>query len=167
MKEKHEVVIGLGSNIGDRKQNLELAIAEMEKVFECTAKCSRFYQSEAWGFDTNDLFLNCCIIITTHFSPKEVLNETQSIELKLGRVKKSKNNVYESRVIDLDILYFGNLILETETLIIPHPLIYDRAFVVRPLADVRPLYIDPVKRVSILDILAACNDETKVLLYED
>lgn len=167
MREKKELIIGLGSNLGDRKQNLEIAILELEEVFKIKAKISPFYQSESWGFDTNELFLNCCIIISSDLSPKEILKQTQSIELKLGRVKKSKNFNYESRVIDIDILYFGDVVLKSENLTIPHPLIYTRSFVLKPLADVCPRFVDPLNGCSIGQLLAVCNDESKVILYED
>jgi 2-amino-4-hydroxy-6-hydroxymethyldihydropteridine diphosphokinase len=166
MDEKQDVYIGLGSNIGDRKKNLDLAIYELEKAFSCKAKCSKVFQTEAWGFVTKDLFLNCCVIIQTDFPPEQVLSVTQSIEKKLGRVKKSKNNSYESRVIDLDILYYGELILNSENLIIPHPLIYDRIFVITTIVDVNPAFIDPVKNMCISQLLNTCNDEKSVLLYE-
>lgn len=167
MKERKEVILSLGSNIGDRAKNLKNAILEIEKVFKCEVKSSSFYQTEAWGFDTNELFLNCCVCFDTNFSPNEVLNLTQTIELKLGRVKKSKNNTYESRVIDLDILYFEDLVLKSKNLTIPHPLLYDRLFVIKPLVEVRPLFVDPVKNRTIEQLLIECNDQNNVILYVD
>lgn len=167
MKEQNEVILSLGSNIGDRKENLEQAIAEIEQMFNSHVECSPTYQSEAWGFEANELFLNCCAVFKTDLSPNEVLNLTQSIELKLGRVKKSKNNNYESRLIDLDILYFNSQILKSEKLTIPHPLIYFRMFVVKPLSDIRPLFVDPIKNMTIQQLLIDCNDDNRVILYTD
>ncbi len=167
MKEKQEVVIGLGSNMGDRKRFLELAITEMEKVFNSKAIRSPIYESAAWGFQSDYQFLNCCIVLTTDLAPEDVLEETKLIEKKLGRVNKSKNFVYESRVVDLDILYFGDKVLVSNNLTIPHPLMYDRMFVIRPLADICPGLIDPVKKVTILELLSLCNDLNEPLLYEN
>lgn len=167
MKKKHDVVIGLGSNIGDRKEYLELAILEVENFLDSEAICSKIYQSKAWGFQSEDQFLNCCISLKTDLSPEEVLKGTKAIEKILGRVKKSKKNIYQSRVIDLDILYFDDVVLAHENLTIPHPLIYDRMFVIRPLADILPRFIDPVKKVSIMELLAQCNDENEAVLYTD
>lgn len=167
MKERHEVVIGLGSNIEDRKGYLDAAISELEKVFSSEVISSKIYESEAWGFKSENKFLNCCVILKTDLSPEAVLIETKAIEKRLGRVKKSKNGAYQSRVIDIDILYMEDLILKSQNLTIPHPLLYDRSFVVTPLADVCPSFIDPVKKVSILELLALCNDENEAILYGD
>lgn len=165
MKEMEEVVIGLGSNMGDRMTNIKRAISELENRFSTSSKCSPIYESEAWGFDSNDSFLNCCLVLKTKLSPEKVLAETQDVESKLGRVKKSKNNCYESRVIDIDILYYGNHVLNDENLIIPHPLIYDRRFVIEPLAMVCPEWVDPVKKRTVSQLLESCNDKNRVLLY--
>jgi len=165
MKKKHDVVIGLGSNIGNRLEYLELAISEVEKLLNSKAICSEIYQSKAWGFQSEDKFLNCCISLKTDLSPEEVLKGTKTIEKNLGRVKKSKKNIYQSRVIDIDILYFDDVVLSHENLTIPHPLIQDRMFVVRPLADIIPAFIDPVKKESIMELLVHCNDENEVILY--
>src|SRR5690554_2256136 len=167
MKERHEVIIGLGSDIADRSNYLDLAIEELERVFDSKVISSKKYESEAWGFKSENKFLNCCIILQTYLSPEAVLIEIKAIEKRLGRVKKSKNGAYQSRVIDIDILYMDDLILESQNLTIPHPLIYDRSFVLRPLADVCPSFIDPVKKVSVLELLALCNDENEVILYGD
>ncbi|WP_107039691.1 2-amino-4-hydroxy-6-hydroxymethyldihydropteridine diphosphokinase [Brumimicrobium mesophilum] len=167
MVKENIVVLSIGSNIGDRKNNLREAILELERVFDCNVKSSSIYQTEPWGFDSNNLFLNCCVSFSTNLAPHRVLELTQLIELKLGRVKKSKNNFYESRVIDLDILYYNDLILDTERLKIPHPLIYDRLFVVKPLAELLPVFIDPLKGVTTKHLLMICNVENKVVLYED
>lgn len=165
MKGMQEVVLGLGSNVGKREANLEVAIAELEIKLRNKAKRSPIYESEPWGFESNDSFLNCCLIIKTNLPPEELLRVTQGVEMKLGRVKKSKNNIYESRAIDIDILYYGDLIYKSKDLIIPHPLIYDRCFVVRPLSDICPEWIDPVKGKSILQLLERLNDEKSVILY--
>ncbi|PWH85743.1 2-amino-4-hydroxy-6-hydroxymethyldihydropteridine diphosphokinase [Brumimicrobium oceani] len=165
MKEKKEVILGLGSNIGNRKEYIEKAISELAKVFKSEVIRSSIFESEAWGFETVNKFLNCCVVIETNLSPEAVLLETKAIEKGLGRVKKSKNGEYQSRVIDIDILYMGGMILESENLSIPHPLIYHRSFVIRPLAEIRPAFVDPVKRATVIDLLKACNDKNDPVLY--
>lgn len=165
MKKEKLVVLSLGSNIGDRELNLQNAISELELIFETKVEKSPIYQSEAWGFETNNLFLNCCVSLKTNFAPKKVLKLTQSIELKLGRVKKVKNNLYESRIIDLDILYYDDIVLNTDNLKIPHPLLSRRAFVLKPLGDIVPGLIDPVIGRSVKQLLMDCNDQNEVILY--
>jgi 2-amino-4-hydroxy-6-hydroxymethyldihydropteridine diphosphokinase len=99
-------------------------------------------------------------------NPIEILNVTQVIEKSLGRVKKSKKNKYQSRVIDIDILYVGALVVQSQNLTIPHPLLYARGFVLVPLVELCPELIDPVKNESITQIFEQCNDENKVILYK-
>ena len=101
----------------------------------------------------------------TDLSPGQVLKGTKAIEKKLGRVKKSKKNSYESRIIDIDILYFDDVILRLENLSIPHPLIYDRMFVIKPLADILPGFNDPVKNLSIMELTDLCDDKNEVIFF--
>lgn len=166
MREKENVVLSLGSNIGNRKKFIEDAIIEIENVFQSEIKKSSFYETEPWGFDAETPFLNCCISFFSSCNPKEILKTTQKIEIELGRVKKSKNSNYQPRVIDIDILYVGQLIVDEVNLTIPHPLIYDRSFVLIPLVELCPHLIDPVKKTSISQLFERCNDENKVILYE-
>src|SRR5690554_4370758 len=159
MSKQQKLIIGLGSNLGNRKQNLSNAINVLEETFNCSSISSPIYQTEAWGFESETLFLNCCVIIHSDLAPKEILKATQKIEKRLGRVKKSKNNKYQSRIIDIDILYYGTIILKTKTLTIPHPLIYTRAFVLEPLSEICPSFVDPLKNQTIAELNWVCNDK--------
>ena len=166
MKEKKQVVLSLGSNIENRQKYLEDAIQEIEKAFDCEVKKSRFYETAPWGFESEVPFLNCCVCFYSSCNPIEVLIVTKKIENKLGRVKKSQINNYESRVIDVDILYVGDEVVKTPELTIPHPLLYARSFVLTPLVEILPGLIDPVKKQTILQLFEQCNDDNRVILYE-
>lgn len=162
-----QLLLGLGSNLGDRKDVLLKSIKEIELAFKSSAIVSSFYESEPWGFESENPFLNCCVSLYCDLSPKEVLKHTQAIEMKLGRVKKSKNGNYESRPIDIDILYYGNHIVADEKLSIPHPLLYHRAFVLKPLSEISPDFQDPLKKQSIREIWTTCNDKNSVVLLDE
>ncbi|RFC55372.1 2-amino-4-hydroxy-6-hydroxymethyldihydropteridine diphosphokinase [Brumimicrobium aurantiacum] len=162
-----EVILGLGSNLGDKKSNIENAVYAIETAFDCESKSSRLFRSKAWGFNSDSYFLNSCISIKTSLSPFEVLSITKSIEKQIGRVKKSKNNTYESRVIDIDILYYGDKQITHSELTIPHPHISSRAFVITTIKDLNPEFMDPVNNQSIERMLSVCNDKSSVILYED
>jgi len=166
MSKKENVILSLGSNIGNRKKFIEDAIIEIENIFQSEVRKSSFYETEPWGFDAEVSFLNCCISFFSSCNPKEILKATQKIEIELGRVKKSKNSNYQPRVIDIDILYVGQLKVNEEDLTIPHPLIYDRSFVLTPLVELYPHLIDPVKKASVSQLFEQCNDDNKVILYE-
>src|SRR5690554_4018541 len=108
MKENRRVVLSLGSNIENRQGFLETAIKELESVFNSKISQSQIYETAPWGFESDVPFLNCCVSFYSSCNPKEVLLATKKIEKDLGRVKKSQINEYESRVIDIDILYVGD-----------------------------------------------------------
>src|SRR5690554_6388626 len=136
MKDKRKLVLNLRMNIPDRKQYLEKALVELEKVFETQVVRSRIYETEPWGFESEVPFLNCCVSFYSSCIPADLLFVTKSIEKDLGRVKKSQKNEYQSRVIDIDILYVGELIVRTDELTLPHPQLYDRRFVFMPLIEI-------------------------------
>lgn len=165
MEEENRVVLSLGGNLGDRVAFLRDAIQLLEIEFNTSLIVSSFYETVPWGFESEDLFLNCCAYFSTSKSPQEVLQITKKVEKELGRVKKSQNNRYNSRVIDIDILYHGERIVQDENLRVPHPLLYDRSFVLVPLAEILPDFVDPVEQLSIIELKAFLNDIKDVVLY--
>ena len=140
MNEK--VFIGIGSNIEPRLSYLNKAIERIGKNHEIMA-IADFVETEPWGFEASTFFLNTVIEIKTTASPRELLIELQQIEIELGRSTKSSNQSYTSRTIDLDILYFNREILISPELIIPHPEIHKRLFVLEPLRQIAPNFQDP------------------------
>ena len=136
------VYLGLGTNLGNKEDNLKKAIVFLDDLGEIIS-ISSFHRSKPWGFESENDFLNAVVSIETSFSPFELLAGTQEIEKKMGRTNKSNEN-YSDRVIDIDILFYDELILDTLELKIPHPLLQERDFVLIPLAEIAPNLIRSV-----------------------
>lgn len=132
----HTVFLGLGSNLGDRRQILLNAYSQIEKLIGPLVGQSAFYDSEPWGFASSHRFLNSVVCCETRLSPREVLRETQQIERSLGRRQKSVGGVYHDRPIDIDILLYDDLHINQYDLRIPHPLMLQRDFVMLPLTEI-------------------------------
>ena len=132
----HTVYLSLGSNLGDKEQNLASAISEIaRRIGDITAQ-SAFLETEPWGFDSDNTFLNAAVCVETQLSPYELLHTTQQIERDLGRMQKSERGVYHDRIIDIDILLYDDLHIQTPELTIPHPLMQQRDFVLIPLKEI-------------------------------
>lgn len=166
MKKQHIVYLSLGSNIEPREQNLQTAIELIRKHYEVgnDLLISPMYESEPWGFHTKTKFLNLCIQVKTEKSPLEILKINQIIENILGR-KPKKSDKYESRPIDIDILFFDNQIIYTEELIVPHPHLEKRRFVLVPLNDLTISLLHPVLLKTIRQLTETCTDESVPKLY--
>ena len=132
----HTVYFSLGSNLGDKKQNLSTAIKLMEKQIGVLLRQSAFLETEPWGFQSDNSFVNAAICMETKLEPLEVLAETQKIEREMGRTHKSVNREYHDRIIDIDILLYDDLNISTPQLTIPHPLMEERDFVMIPLREI-------------------------------
>ena len=134
----HQVYLGLGTNLGDKEANLKAAIEEIRKRVGEITSLSAFHASEPWGFESENSFLNAVCCVHTDLSPMETLRTTQEIERSLGRLKKSTGGNYSDRVIDIDILLYDDLHIDTPELTIPHPLMWQREFVMIPLREIAP-----------------------------
>ena len=134
--EKHVVFLGLGTNLGAKETNMENALQEIKKRIGEISSLSSFYTSEPVGFKSENSFLNAVCRVETLLSPYELLSVTQDIERFLGRTKKSVNGQYHDRIIDIDILLYDNLHINTPELTIPHPLMETRDFVMIPLKEI-------------------------------
>ncbi|KAA6329343.1 2-amino-4-hydroxy-6-hydroxymethyldihydropteridine diphosphokinase [termite gut metagenome] len=139
-----QVYLGLGSNLGNKEQNLHNTIQKTEKRIGKIIFLSAFYITTPWGFISKNDFLNAVVCVDSPLQPLEILEETQKIEQEMGRVNKSTTRIYYDRPIDIDILLYGNLIVETKKLILPHPLMTQRLFVMQPLAEIAPNMMHPV-----------------------
>jgi 2-amino-4-hydroxy-6-hydroxymethyldihydropteridine diphosphokinase len=140
----HTVFLSLGTNLGDKERNLNDAIAHIQRRIGTVVAKSAFVQTEPWGFESDNSFLNAAIKVETIQSPEQVLHQTQEIERMLGRVSKSVDGKYHDRIIDIDILLYyvdsvikgDGLHLSTPELTIPHPLMNERDFVLIPLKEI-------------------------------
>ena len=165
-----QVYLGLGSNMGHRLNNLQKALFLVADQLGSIAAISSVYESGAMGFEGGD-FLNLCVGIQTELSPQDLMKRILSIEESLGR-KRTKDLGYASRSIDIDILYFGDTILDDDLVRVPHPEMHKRRFVLRPLADIAPQLYHPELKKDTRNLLQECPDKnlvTKVYppLYPD
>lgn len=132
-----DLYLSLGSNLGDRHTLMLKAIEALVQRVGVLVRCSSFIETEPWGFESDHTFLNAVALYRTTLTPREVLAETQAIERELGRQQKSTGS-YTDRPIDIDILLYGQERVQEPDLKIPHPLMLDRPFVMKPLAEVAP-----------------------------
>ena len=133
----HKVFLGLGSNLGDRKENLACAIRLIGERVGKVLRVSSFIETEPWGFESDNAFMNAVILCETDLLPRQLLRVTQKIEREMGRKKKSTNGGYADRCIDIDILLYDDLRVDEPDLQIPHPLMNEREFVMIPLGEIR------------------------------
>jgi 2-amino-4-hydroxy-6-hydroxymethyldihydropteridine diphosphokinase len=152
---KSECYILLGSNIGQRKQYLNKAITAIQHRCGNLINQSAIYETAAWGNTKQASFLNQVIVLHTQLSPDELMQELLHIEEELGRIRTEK---YGPRTIDLDILFYGNLVYHSAKVTLPHPAIQDRRFVLIPLAELNARKIHPVYRKTINTLLNECAD---------
>ena len=132
----HQVYLSLGTNLGDKEQNLLSAIKEIERRIGPVRAQSAFLSTEPWGFKSENTFLNAAVRVETELSPHALLRITQQIERDMGRTQKSVDGQYHDRIIDIDILLYDDLHINTKKLTIPHPRMYERDFVLIPLREI-------------------------------
>ena len=149
------IYLGLGTNLGDRAANLQAAVIGLAKELVITA-VSPLYQTAPWGVTDQPDFINMCLAAETALSPIELLTFIKDLEVEIGRLPSKR---WGPRLIDIDLLFYANQILETENLKIPHPELAERAFVLCPLADIAPNFVHPVLRQTIAALAAKVGDE--------
>ena len=156
-----QTVLLLGSNIDNRLDLLASAISLIIAQIGQLVAASSIYESDPWGYDSKNPFLNQALLIKTNLSPEEVLETCLSIETDLGR-KRRKNKTYADRNIDIDILLYEELIIRTESLEIPHPRMHQRRFCMEPLTEIAPNWVVPTFQKTTRQILAQCSDHSKI-----
>ena len=156
------VYLGLGSNLGDREDNLRRAVSLLSRRASLIA-LSSVYEAEPWGYASQPTFFNMACLLETSLSPQDLLELAQSVERDLGRVPSFR---YGPRVIDVDILLYGDEMIETPRLQVPHPRLWQRAFALTPLAEIAPGLAHPVLGASIADLLegVAVSDREGVVM---
>jgi len=157
------VIAGLGSNLGDRFASLSRALDMIREEAGEVIASSSVWESEPWGFDADDQFLNMVVVIDTEKQPRQLMQLFRSIEGRMGR-RRSGRGRYESRIIDLDILLWEDRVISTPNLEIPHTKIADRRFVLEPLHEVAPDAVHPVTGLTVSDMLQMCEDSSDVRL---
>ena len=158
------VFLGLGSNLGNRLENIKKGIKELKKSKKIKIlKISSIYETEPWEMETQERFLNLVVKVETGFPPLQLLEFLEETEKKLGR--ESKNDK-AARTIDIDILFYNDLIFHTERLVVPHPLLHKRRFVLVPLAEIEPELEHPQPHKDIKTILENLDDKSEVKLYQ-
>ena len=138
------VYLGLGTNLGNKEQNLRMSVKKIEERIGNVVSLSAFYATAPWGFSSENSFLNAAVCVETTLLPLQVLEETQRIERELGRTEKSVNGLYADRLIDIDLLLYDDRVMDAEGLILPHPLMTERRFVMEPLSEIAPDVVHPV-----------------------
>lgn len=159
-----KVYFVIGGNLGNRELYLERTKTLISERVGYLLRVSSVYESEPWGFEHHSNFLNQVLIVDTQLSPAAILLEVSFIEGILGRERI--NGGYSARTIDIDILFFDQQIMLSPSLVIPHRHLHKRLFVLNPLAEVAPDFIHPLFSVTIRELLATCEDTTKVWKYQ-
>lgn len=147
-----KIVLGFGSNLGDREELILSAYGLLVEGLGELVKKSSFIETPAWGFQSDNSFINSVAVFETEKTPYEALEICNKIEKELGRERNPEHKGYQNRTIDIDILFYEDIVLDTPTLKIPHPLIAERDFVLIPLKEILPNLIHPVLKKKIKDI---------------
>jgi len=154
------VCFSLGSNLGDRAGNLEQAGGLIMEHIGMLEACSSIYESDAWGYESAHRYYNRCLVVGTSVAPLELIAVVDEVEEKLGRTRSGR--AYSDRIIDIDLLLYGDLVLELPGLTVPHPRIKERKFVLVPLAEIAPDWRYPGSGETILELLDRCDDPLEV-----
>jgi 2-amino-4-hydroxy-6-hydroxymethyldihydropteridine diphosphokinase len=156
----HTVFLGIGSNLGDREKNLSDVTDRIIEFIGRITGISSVYETDPWGFSTENDFLNMVMKVETFLSPSELLSKISLVEGMLGRIRNGEG--YSSRTIDIDILLYEDRIIDNDELKIPHPLMHERKFALVPLCELDPEIIHPVKGKSMKLLLEECTDAGEI-----
>ena len=158
------IYLGLGTNLGDKELNLRVAVQKIEERIGKVISLSAFYATAPWGFQSDNNFLNAAAGVETSLSPFDILERTQRIEQEIGRLHKSHDGVYSDRLIDIDLLLYEDLVLSVISasgveLTLPHPLMAERDFVMKPLAEIAPGLVHPVLGKTVKELTSSFSPQ--------
>ncbi|MCF8304266.1 MAG: 2-amino-4-hydroxy-6-hydroxymethyldihydropteridine diphosphokinase [Bacteroidales bacterium] len=159
----HRALLLLGGNLGDRLNLLKETSGLIQKKIGRIEQSSSVYETEPWGFEHENPFLNKVLLVNTGLAPFSLLDIMLEIEAQMGR-KRSKSG-YEARVMDIDLLFYNNTVIHTQRLSIPHPYLHKRRFTLVPLVEIVPEWFHPVLNKTVKELLAECDDELDVKRY--
>lgn len=165
MKSQHQVILSLGSNQGNRLENIESCLQLIHHEVGTVIRVSKLYETPSWGFES-EAFYNCTLVMHTFDTPHKVLNQILKAEKKLGRIRTAASG-YQSRIIDIDLIAFDEEIIDSEKLQVPHPLMQNRNFVLLPFQDLNLDWKHPVFKKSISELLQISADESVCKVVQD
>ncbi len=161
MNKQHNIVLSLGSNLGNRQENIDQCIEMLHNEVGTIVKVSSLYESDSWGFKS-DSFYNCCVLLHTNKSAQKVLKSCLKIEKKLGRTRNDSKE-YQARIIDIDIISVDEDVFVSDNLQIPHKHLQDRLFVILPMKEVITDWKHPVLQKSVSELISICTDKSNCL----
>jgi 2-amino-4-hydroxy-6-hydroxymethyldihydropteridine diphosphokinase len=153
--------LSLGSNIDDREYNIEDALDRIVENIGGVKTASSYYETEPWGFQADERFLNIAVEVETDLSPDDLMETITRIENRMGRIRDEKVK-YTSRIIDIDILLYGDMVINQENLTVPHPRMHERNFVLGPMDEIAPDLVHPVFEITISELLDTCSDTGEI-----
>lgn len=154
---QHKIILSIGSNQGERLENIKKCIGLIHKKVATVVKVSQLYQTPSWGFESEP-FYNCAILVHTYKKPDQILASVLEIERELGRIRTDSGQ-YQARTIDIDIITFDQAVIRTAHLEIPHPRMQDRLFVLEPMVDLQTDFVHPVLNKNSKELLRDCSDQ--------
>lgn len=159
-----DVYLALGSNLGEREQNLEIALHRLAASGLRIVQVSSIYETEPVGYRDQDWFLNMAARAETNLQPSQALQVIRQVETDLGRERKILNG---PRTIDIDILFWGGEVIDTPELTVPHPRLHERRFVLLPLADIGGRFVHPVMKISVQELLKELKSSEQVRVFKE
>jgi 2-amino-4-hydroxy-6-hydroxymethyldihydropteridine diphosphokinase len=165
MKSQHQVVLSIGSNQGNRLENIQSCINLIHQEVGTVIQVSRLYETPSWGFES-DAFYNCALLLHSNSSAQKILGQVLKVEKKLGRIRTGQQG-YQSRIIDIDLIVFDDQVIESEKLLIPHPLMQNRKFVLLPMQDLKLNWKHPVLHKTVSELIAITPDDSVCSVVQD